>query len=135
DGERALGRPRDGARRRSGGRPRGARRRDRPSDRPLRRRSRPRGGVRPLPHPATAGHVHDDGRARTGRDRLAAIVYACPIERSVNEEKEMTVKGFFAQLPGRADPEKTAGMHNTYVFDIEDVGQWTVSVEDGTVSG
>jgi putative sterol carrier protein len=25
-------------------------------------------------------------------------------------------------------------MHNTYVFDVEDVGQWTVAVEDGTVS-
>jgi putative sterol carrier protein len=46
----------------------------------------------------------------------------------------MTVQEFFAQLPERADPEKTAGMHNTYVFDIEDVGKWTVSVEDGTVS-
>ena len=46
----------------------------------------------------------------------------------------MTVQEFFAQLPGRADPAKTAGMSNTYVFDVEGVGQWTVAVEDGTVS-
>lgn len=46
----------------------------------------------------------------------------------------MTVQEFFAKLPERADPEKTAGMHNTYVFDVDDVGQWTVAVEDGKVS-
>jgi putative sterol carrier protein len=46
----------------------------------------------------------------------------------------MTAQEFFASLPGKADAAKTAGMHNTYVFDIEDVGRWTVSVEDGTVS-
>jgi putative sterol carrier protein len=46
----------------------------------------------------------------------------------------MTVQEFFAQLPERADPEKTAGMNNTYVFDVEGVGQWTVAVEDGAVS-
>jgi putative sterol carrier protein len=46
----------------------------------------------------------------------------------------MTVQEFFAQLPDRADPAKTAGMQNTYVFDVEDVGQWTVAVDDGTVT-
>ena len=46
----------------------------------------------------------------------------------------MTAQEFFASLPEKADAAKTAGMHNTYVFDIEDVGQWTVSVDDGTVS-
>jgi putative sterol carrier protein len=46
----------------------------------------------------------------------------------------MTVQEFFAKLPERADPEKTAGMHNTYVFDVDGVGQWTVAVEDGKVS-
>jgi putative sterol carrier protein len=45
----------------------------------------------------------------------------------------MTVQEFFAQLPERADPAKTAGMSNTYVFDVEGVGQWTVAVEDGAV--
>lgn len=46
----------------------------------------------------------------------------------------MTAQEFFTQLPERADPAKTAGMHNTYVFDVQDVGQWTVAVDDGTVS-
>jgi putative sterol carrier protein len=46
----------------------------------------------------------------------------------------MTAQEFFASLPERADAAKTAGMHNSYVFDIEDVGQWTVTVEDGTVT-
>ena len=46
----------------------------------------------------------------------------------------MTVQEFFAQLPERADPAKTAGMSNTYVFDVEGVGQWTVAVDDGQVS-
>ena len=46
----------------------------------------------------------------------------------------MTAQEFFASLPERADAAKTAGMHNTYVFNIEDVGQWTVTVEDGTVT-
>ena len=46
----------------------------------------------------------------------------------------MTAQEFFASLPEKADAAKTAGMHNTYVFDIEDVGQWTVKVDDGTVT-
>ena len=46
----------------------------------------------------------------------------------------MTVQEFFEKLPERADPAKTAGMNNTYVFDVEGVGQWTVTVDDGKVS-
>ena len=46
----------------------------------------------------------------------------------------MTVQEFFDQLPTRVDPAKTAGMSNTYVFDVEGVGQWTVTVADGAVS-
>jgi putative sterol carrier protein len=46
----------------------------------------------------------------------------------------MTVQEFFAQLPERADPAKTAGMTNTYVFDVEGAGQWTVAVDDGKVT-
>ena len=46
----------------------------------------------------------------------------------------MTVQEFFEQLPSKVDPAKTAGMNNSFVFDIEDVGQWTVTVDDGTVS-
>jgi putative sterol carrier protein len=46
----------------------------------------------------------------------------------------MTAQEFFASLPERVDASKVAGMQNTFVFDVQDVGQWTVSVDDGTVS-
>ena len=46
----------------------------------------------------------------------------------------MTAQEFFASLPERVDASKIAGMQNTFVFDFQDVGQWTVSVDDGTVS-
>ena len=47
---------------------------------------------------------------------------------------EDKVREFFANLPSRVDPAKTAGMTNSYVFDIDGAGQWTVRVADGTVS-
>jgi putative sterol carrier protein len=45
-----------------------------------------------------------------------------------------TVQEFFEGLPARADTSKTAGMNNSYGFDIEGAGQWTVKVTDGAVS-
>jgi len=45
-----------------------------------------------------------------------------------------TVQEFFAELPSRVDPAKTAGMSNSYVFDVAGVGAWTVRVEDGAVT-
>ena len=45
-----------------------------------------------------------------------------------------TVQQFFETLPSRADMSKTAGMNNSYAFDIEGAGQWTVKVEDGSVN-
>jgi putative sterol carrier protein len=44
-----------------------------------------------------------------------------------------TVQEFFETLPTQADMSRTAGMSNSYVFDIEGAGQWTVKVEDGSV--
>jgi putative sterol carrier protein len=44
-----------------------------------------------------------------------------------------TVQEFFETLPSRADTSKTAGMTNSYAFDIEGAGQWTVKVEDGSI--
>jgi putative sterol carrier protein len=44
------------------------------------------------------------------------------------------VKEFFDTLESRADAGKTAGMNNSYVFDIEGAGQWKVEVTDGNVS-
>jgi putative sterol carrier protein len=46
----------------------------------------------------------------------------------------MNAKEFFEGLEGRVDESKTAGMNNSYVFDIEGAGKWTVRVEDGKVS-
>src|SRR5215469_3783909 len=45
-----------------------------------------------------------------------------------------TVQEFFESLPSRADTSKTAGMTNSYFFDIEGAGQWTVDVDDGSVT-
>jgi putative sterol carrier protein len=45
-----------------------------------------------------------------------------------------TVQEFFEALPARADTSKIEGMSNSYAFDIEGAGQWTVKVADGGVS-
>jgi putative sterol carrier protein len=44
-----------------------------------------------------------------------------------------TAREFFEGLESRVDPAKTAGMTNTYVFDIDGAGTWTVAVDDGSV--
>ena len=45
-----------------------------------------------------------------------------------------SVREFFEGLPGRADASKTAGMNNSYLFDIAGAGQWKVDVQDGQVN-
>lgn len=45
----------------------------------------------------------------------------------------MSAKEFFESLPDRIDSSKIAGMSNSYVFDIDGAGQWTVRVTDGDV--
>jgi putative sterol carrier protein len=45
-----------------------------------------------------------------------------------------TVQEFFATLASQADASKTAGMTNSYLFDIDGVGKWTVDVDDGTIT-
>jgi putative sterol carrier protein len=44
-----------------------------------------------------------------------------------------TSREFFEGLEGRLDPAKTAGMTNSYVFEIDGAGTWRVDVDDGTV--
>jgi putative sterol carrier protein len=44
-----------------------------------------------------------------------------------------SAREFFEGLEARVDPAKTAGMSNTYVFDIDGAGTWTVAVDDGNV--
>ena len=45
-----------------------------------------------------------------------------------------SVSEFFDGLPSRVDESKTAGMNNTYRFDVDGAGSWTVEVQDGKVS-
>jgi putative sterol carrier protein len=44
-----------------------------------------------------------------------------------------TAREFFEGLEGRLEPSKTAGMTNSYVFEIDGAGTWRVDVDDGTV--
>ena len=45
-----------------------------------------------------------------------------------------TAREFFEGLESRIDPAKTAGMTNSYVFEIDGAGTWKVDVQDGNVS-
>jgi putative sterol carrier protein len=45
-----------------------------------------------------------------------------------------TAQEFFDTLPSRVSPERVEGMNNTYVFDIEGAGTWTVAIADGAVT-
>ena len=44
-----------------------------------------------------------------------------------------SVREFFETLESRIDPAKTAGMNNSYLFDVDGAGQWAVRVTDGQV--
>ena len=46
----------------------------------------------------------------------------------------MSAREFFETLETRVDPSKTAGVNNSYLFDIEGAGQWKVDVRDGSVN-
>ena len=45
-----------------------------------------------------------------------------------------SVQEFFQGLPARVSAERIAGMTNTYVFEIEGAGVWTVAIADGAVT-
>jgi putative sterol carrier protein len=45
-----------------------------------------------------------------------------------------SVKEFFDKLAAGVDTSKTAGMNNSYLFDIDGAGQRRVAVEDGNVT-
>jgi putative sterol carrier protein len=44
-----------------------------------------------------------------------------------------TAREFFEGLEARVDPSKTAGMTNSYLFEIDGAGTWKVDVDDGSV--
>jgi putative sterol carrier protein len=45
-----------------------------------------------------------------------------------------SVREFFEGLEARVEADRTAGMTNSYLFDVEGAGQWKVDVNDGAVS-
>ena len=45
-----------------------------------------------------------------------------------------SVQEFFDGLPGRVSADRIAGMNNTYVFEIEGAGAWTVAIADGALT-
>jgi putative sterol carrier protein len=45
-----------------------------------------------------------------------------------------SVQEFFDGLPSRVSPDRIEGMNNTYVFEIEGAGVWTVAVADGAIT-
>ena len=45
-----------------------------------------------------------------------------------------SVQEFFDGLAGGVDETKTAGMNNSYLFEIDGAGKWVVAVEDGKVN-
>jgi putative sterol carrier protein len=45
-----------------------------------------------------------------------------------------SVREFFEGLETRVGADKTAGMTNSYLFDVEGAGQWKVDVNDGSIS-
>ena len=46
----------------------------------------------------------------------------------------MSAREFFETLESRVDTSKTAGMNNSYLFDIDGAGRWKVDVRDGSVN-
>ena len=46
----------------------------------------------------------------------------------------MEPRQFFDTLESRVDASKTAGLTNSYLFEIEGAGTWKVEVADGKVS-
>jgi putative sterol carrier protein len=46
----------------------------------------------------------------------------------------VSAREFFESLESRVDESKTAGMTNSYLFDIEGAGKWTVRVDNGKVN-
>ena len=45
-----------------------------------------------------------------------------------------SVKEFFESLPAKVPQERAAGVTNSYLFEITDVGTWLVDVDDGKVT-
>jgi putative sterol carrier protein len=59
-----------------------------------------------------------------------------PVQRArqpLRYARRMNARDFFETLKARIDASKTAGMNNSYLFDIDGAGQWKVDVRDGSL--
>ena len=45
-----------------------------------------------------------------------------------------SVQEFFEGLPTRVSADRIEGMNNTYAFEIEGAGAWTVAIADGAIT-
>jgi putative sterol carrier protein len=45
-----------------------------------------------------------------------------------------SVKEFFETLPEKVPAEHTAGITNSYLFEIKEAGTWLVAVDDGKIT-
>ena len=45
-----------------------------------------------------------------------------------------SAREFFETLESRVDPSKTAGLNNSYLFDIDGAGTWKVDVASGRLT-
>lgn len=45
-----------------------------------------------------------------------------------------SAREFFETLESQVDPSQTAGVKNTYLFDVEGAGEWKVDVDDGQIT-
>lgn len=45
-----------------------------------------------------------------------------------------SVQEFFEGLPERVSSDRIAGVNNTYVFEIDGAGTWTVAIVDGALT-
>ena len=71
---------------------------------------------------------------RHSRAMLAAPRIDSRAQTERSEQMGQTTQEFFDGLAAKADTSQTAGMNNSYAFDIEGAGQWTVKVADGAVA-
>jgi alkyl sulfatase BDS1-like metallo-beta-lactamase superfamily hydrolase len=70
---------------------------------------------------------------RAVRACARAATVGCQVNAVVQEVSVASVQEFFDGL-GARDSSKTEGMNNSYVFDIDGAGTWTVRVADGTIA-
>jgi putative sterol carrier protein len=74
------------------------------------------------------------GRADASHEWRARV--RLPLTERYEEENETmgSVQEFFDGLAARVPADRIAGMSNTYVFDIEGAGAWTVAIADGALT-